>query len=1182
MRLSRPQNLARRRRLNVGSLSLGALAFAFVASLASGANETRVARFADAFGGNAGAWTVSGSWRQEDGRAVAEPGSGGPSVASFTVPAGASGFYAIEDSSLRRDETLPGRIDLEVSVRRAHETDGRQPVPAVATSLEAGELFDFDAFLGYLDEGDVVRVAIGAAGDPAGDRTSIDFKIAPAPAIPVTVFPDDLSNEDLLDAPGRWFAARSVRASSAVARRLAWGRDAGAPSVVDNTARLPLESADGGDALVAFRVPHSGYYALHETWFAGEGSAVKAQVFIGDETEPRRVGRAGAASNRESLNADLGYIAKGDVIWLAFANAGDARTNAQFGGTIVEWAPRRPPLRVRRGQDGLLDVFEPEAPRRAIDIPPEHWNEVAAPKGDATEALRAAFADARKRQRGDAYVGIRLEKGKTYTVASEQVGGPVFPLRDTQRLVFDGNGAIIRVASPELTRKEVDLFSLAHSRNIVFADFAVEATSIPFTTGEILEVSPRGESTQTVTFRVDEGELDPLKDISRDGRNNAYAYDPKIPGRLALGTWTHYPGDGTPSIRATDTPGVFTHRVRRTNDSIEPGNKWLIKNKRGGVVYLTTRLGTENITLSGIDGRAAGGGQLRFWQTSGVNLLDCRFEPDGDNWISSSADGVHGRGREGVWIENTLIRGICEDIMNTYGQNMIVVADDAPDDAVMSIRMFTRSSESFDDGAARLPSEESLTAGDQLVFFNPATGRVLGYAGVVSIANGRYTLTNPVPGIDPWEERDGKNATMVYNTRIAGRFFVRDTRMMDSMRFGIYIKARGGVVFGSQFEGLSAPPIFAVNEPEWPEGPPATHLWVQGCTFSQNNYGYMPRHRDFMVVDPADISVYTRRFRQPHEPDDYRANLTRDQYANSHMKLIGNVFHDWRGMGISVRNSRNARIENNRFLAPVNDDVMRRTLAGDPALGNEGRGTYAAIFLDSVGGVRVSGNRFHDLPTADGDVVSAQDVAGLVAMDNRRLENITLQTVATLSFDEWLGESSEVKNGNGDTIGNITLGSGMHRAGKLGGGVHFSGGAPAVWDAEFSAANGLSFWVCPEEGSDGTVLRLGDEVVVALVAGRWQVRFNQGNEAAPLDLGAATPGLWQHVAVVFADGVRAYVDGLQLAQHDGPGATISTSMRIALGGGAFRGGIDEVRLTLGSPGTESVAAWALREGGVGR
>ena len=162
---------------------------------------------------------------------------------------------------------------------------------------------------------------------------------------------------------------------------------------------------------------------------------------------------------------------------------------------------------------------------------------------------------------------------------------------------------------------------------------------------------------------------------------------------LAVGTWTHFPRSGSPSLQATGEPGIFTHRVTRTGNSISVGDKWLVKNKRGGVIYLATRGSTENVTLSSVTGLASGGGHLRFSSTSAINILDCRFEPDGDNWISSSADSVHGRGREGVWIENTLIRGICEDVMNTYGQNMVVVADDDASDAVLSLRMLDGSVE---------------------------------------------------------------------------------------------------------------------------------------------------------------------------------------------------------------------------------------------------------------------------------------------------------------------------------------------------------------------------------------------------------------------------------------------------------------------------------------------------------
>lgn len=1091
-------------------------------------------------------------WQNSDERTFVEPADHRPAVAVFTVPAGEAGFYAITDSFFRRDQTDSGMIALGLQVTHAGARPSQQPPPAVQTALEAGELFDFDAFLGYLAAGDQVHLTVGTADDgAAGDRAEINGRIVRVPAIPVSNFPEDILDPAALRAPAAWSVAGEAAADSPPARRQAWGRP-GAPASA---------------TLASFRVPSSGYYALHDAWVQG---AADVRVFVGDETTPRRTVR-GRADGRAGFNTDIGYVAKGGLISLAFS------TPAKFGGTIVEWAPRRAPLRVRRGADGYLDVLEPEAPRLAVDIPPARWISVPASTGDATNAMRRAFEEAGKLTRDGGYAGVRLESGRTYAVASQQPRGRVFDLRGMERVVFDGNGATLHIGSAEMARLELQLFHLIGCRNMVFADFTTTGAEIPFTTGEILEVTPRGENetTQTVTFRVDPGALDPLKDIARNGRSNAYAYDPKIPGRLGIGTWTHYPGNGDPSIKATDAPGVFTHRVTRTNNSIEPGMKWLIKNKNAGVIYLETRAGTENITLTGVDGRASGGGQLRFWQTSGINILDSRFEPDGDNWISSSADGVHGRGREGVWIENTLIRGVCEDIMNTYGQNMVVQADDDPDDSVMSIRMFERSSESRSGRALRMPADDNVAAGDQLVFFNPQTGRVLGYAGVISIKDGCFTLTNAVPGVDSWEEADGKHATMVYNTRVAGRFFVRDTRLMDSMRFGIYIKARGGVIFGTQFEGLSGPGVLGMNEPEWPEGPPPTHLWVQGCTFSQNNYGFMPRHRDYVVADPADISIYTRHFRDPADPDDHRAFVTHDQYANSHVKLLDNVFHDWRGMGISVRNAKNVRIEGNRFLTPVNDDVMRTTLALDPILNEAGRGAYAAIHLDSVGGVRVAGNRFHGLAAGDRPLAEGADVTGIVAADNTGVA-VGAGPVVSLSFDEWFGDESTEGAGIGAATDQVALGGATHRAGRLGAGLHFSGGLPVTiaGSADIDATGhqfGVALWVLPDSisGAPQVVFAQGGLAIV-LDRGRWQ--------AGGLDLGPVTAGLWQHVTLSFdGETLRGFIAGHEVAsERESFAPDFRRNAPASLGGGAFRGMIDEFRLWAGIPGDDEIAALALR------
>ena len=1132
-------------------------------------------------------------------------------MTAYTVKAGEAGFYSIEDSSLQRATNHAGSVELLVFVRRANVATNLQTQLGVYTTVSAGELFDFDTFLGYLDVGDSVFVALGPDGDSVGDETEIDFNVVRAPELPVSVLADDLGVKNALKAPGEWSVLANVAQNSVAGRVLGWKRLGGsnepAYTRTEASVHLGLPAGNGEikrETMVALRVPQSGYYALHDAWAApanGAGGGVESRVYVGTETSPRKIV---TLTGRTSLNTDVGYVEKGDVIYLAFGSTGGGDARVELNASVAEWAPRRAPLRVRRGPDGLLDVFEPADTRCAVDIPTPRWVEIPHQSGDVTEVIRKAITKAQSLRNGDEYVGVRFESGKTYTIASSPADRTPFPIRNAKNLVIDGNGATLLIGSREIERADVSLFSVNSSRNIVFADFTVTATTIPFTTGEILEVTPPGANTQIVKFRVDPGALDPLRDIRSNGRGDAYAYDPKTPGRLALGSWTHYPGSGENQIQATTNAGIYTHRVTRTMDSIKPGGKWLIKNKGGGVTYLTTRGNTENITLSGIDGRACGGGSLRFWQTSGVNILDCGFEPDGENWISSSADGIHGRGREGVWVENTLIRGVCEDVMNTYGQSMAVVADDSHSDVVMSIRMLEGNVESSGN-SLRVPTSESIASGDQLVFFNPKTGRVLGYSMVRSMAEGRYTMSSPVADIDTWEKGDGKSATMVYNTRAAGRFFIRDSRVMDSMRFGVYIKARGGVVFNSQFEGLSAPSIFAVNEPEWPEGPPATHLWVQGCLFSQNNYGFMPRNRDFMVVDPADISVYTRRLRDRSEPDDFRANLTRNQYANSHMKFIGNVFHDWRGMGISVRNSHNVQIADNLFLPPVNDDVMRKTLSEDRALNLDGRGVYAAMFLDSVNGVRVSGNRSYGLSGGDRALVKDKDVSGVIEMNNTESQPGGATTSVCLSFDEWFGKSSVEAASTGSAVDKVELGSATHRAGRLGPGLFFDGGAPATMspsaDLNCKGSFTIALWAAPEPtpGREQVAYAQGDArngAVIAIDRGRWTVGLWQDGRGAWLDLGPAVEGLWQHIAFSLAGAsgeLRGYINGTQVASINIATHAIAVPATVSFGGlvgstrlgldrelvagaGAYHGGVDEFRFIQGPVTLVDIAALALR------
>ncbi len=1150
----------------------------------------------DAAGGKE---SVPARWIRQRGRLIAAPGraaggAGQPAVAGYTIQPGAAGFYRISDSFLVRSADQPGRVEVRVFVRPAGALAEHSRDPVVYASLGGGEAFDFDAFLGYLDAGDTVYVSVGSAGEPTGDQTMLDYRIGRIPAIDVSAFPEDLNGDGRTEGLGNW--------------RLVSGNDARSDALTEGPFRVDGSSAklrwdagtlpDASGAKAVFRVPHTGYYALAGAWASGllpDSGDVEMTISVGDEMK-RKVQISPKASEKVSLNTDLGYVEKGDAVTLKFVGGGrtEQATEVEFRASVVEWAPRRAPIRVNRGEDGYLDVYEPHAARIAIDIPAEHWITVPAQEGDATGSIRDAFAKAMAARSGDAYVGVRLEPGKSYTVGSSQTGGALFSFEGTQRIVFDGRGSKLLIASPEFARKSVDLFRVVDSRSLVFADLVVEDASLPYTVGEVLAINPPSGNTQTVTFKVEPGNPGPIADIRRDGIAGGYAYDPLVPGRLGLGVWSHFPGSGSPHIQATDDPGVFTHRVTRTGDSIRTGMKWLIKNKGAGVNYLVTRGTTEDVTLWKIEGRACGGGMLRFWGTSGINILDSRFEPIDNRWISSTADGVHGRGREGVWIEDTVIRGICEDVMNTYGLTFAIAEDSRVDDNVFSVRLFGRSDKAPGGRELRLPGKDEIELGDSLLFFNPKTGKVIGKAQVTAIADGRYTLSSPIEGVESWEPKDGKEATMVYNTTSVARFYVRDSRVMDSMRFGIYIKAQEGVIFNNHFEGLSGPSVFAVNEPEWPEGPPPSYIWVQGNTFSQNNTGYMSRHRDFVVVDPAEISVYTRRFRGSSEPDDFRAHITREQFANSHIKIVGNTFHDWRGMGIAVRNSRNVLISDNLFLPPVDDPVMRATLGQDPLLANGGKGSYAAIFLDSVEGARVTRNHFEGLPQGDRMIVLGPDAKHVLESGSTSSDGAHENLDVSLGFSEWFGAEATDAAPSGAVSDRVDVRGAARQVGRLGAGLGFDGtGARAVLASSSdllgkrTPAFSLALWVCPKMVSEASQIIYSQAdaprgVAVAIVNGRLSAGLWQDKDGAWLDLGPALVGVWQHVALVF-DGssgtLRGFRDGAELSsvsmgvpaamepiESDGifGGAMapvkVNAETLVDTGQGGYSGAVDEFRL----------------------
>lgn len=874
----------------------------------------------------------------------------------FVVPSDGGGFYVLKNSMASvREGSAPAAF--RIFVDRAGAAYSVEP--KVLTTLRGGEEFPLEFFAGYLSAGDSVRAELNAGAKNA----TLHIEPKRSGLIEVAALP--LSGD-----PSGWFyqAGRDRPAGKVVA---AGGLNI--PAENEGMVRISLKKGEGTPgAVIGFQVPHSGFYALHQARVSSPAK-VKVEVFAGSAM--RACKTAVVSAKGASLDTEIGYLAKGETVELVFSSDDPGEPEVKLALTIAEWAPRSAPLRVARGGDGYLNVVEPSAPLKPVDVAPTRWVEVPVMAEDATQAIRQALQEAiRLQASGGGYAGVRLAKGARYVIASQLEPGSIFEFAGARQIILDGNGATLSLETKAVMRGLYTLFRTNASQQLVFADLTVDAPYRPYTVGTVREVGPLVKGNQTVTFEIPEGALDPIQDLNPSKVTAGYLYDPTVPGRLAEGAWNHYPPAPGSFLEETATPRVFTHTVTRTGGSLMAGAKWLVKNKKAGVMYLTTS-GSSDITLSGIHASACGGGLVRFWNSTRVNVLGCRFEPEGDEWVASTSDGIHGRGREGVWVEDTALRGICEDMMNVYTTPLVL--DSVSQESEVVLRVLQKDPKAPGGNRTKALESGGVAVGDELVFYNDREGVILGSARVAGVEGERVKLTTAIAGAKPWTA-ESREFTTVYNRNTVGPVFVRDSSWADSLRFGVFLKASEAVFFNNRFEGLACSAIFASNEPEWPEGPFPANIWLEGNTFRRNNFAYPSRHREFLNVDPADVSIYLRRFGKAEGGEEYRKFVTQNQYPCSNIRIIGNTFEKWRGMGVAVRNARNVLIADNEFLAPAGDDVLRATLARDPLLMRNGKGSYAAIYLDSVSGARVVNNRFAPSGEEDLEVASGENVQDLM------------------------------------------------------------------------------------------------------------------------------------------------------------------------------------------------------------
>lgn len=901
------------------------------------------------------------------------------------------GFFSIQDSYFQKLTAAGDELEILVFTSTAPNNPAIQTYadpPATSSTLDKqiAEI-SFNGFIGYVAEGQTIYIAIGANGSDTSDLSKFDFTIVRSAPIFVANAAAALqanrigSNYDWKlqwNAPNGWTSSDSGDLSTGALEAggyddllklsgQSWYNASGQSSgnttpagalkfryLAGNALAHPgFPAAHGGHdryAISAYTVPQSGLYALHDAWFEKPSSSgsdgVKVRVFIDDQAL-FQAGEvvAGSGTGRKSFSMDLGYLAKGQTIYTAFGSMNNQDFDTiNYDYSVVEYAPRAAPLR---------------------DMVVDHTIGVAA-TSDALlnrNNIRQAFIDAKAYQaqsgNQNAVVKIELDHNGTYLLDMANAERKfLFDLAVQKQILFDGRGSTLLLENP---RSGLFVFRGSRtsiSEQIIFRNFKIDYANLPFTQGQIIETEKLDSHSARVRFKTTSGYDSPMSPHFTPNHNRGFLYEAQggIPtGRMIDGSWSDYIHDpdhngGISIVPVSGATNTFDHYVQH-NPGIDVlvdngvGNTWVVRFRHSGMSNFKF-VDSANMTIDNVVSYTSAGTFLQYFTADNVSVLNSALmiKPGSGRARSSSSDAVFGRGRQGLWIENSMFQSAGDDLFNAQGRTFIASAYSSTSKTieVKIIQGGTPLSDSF------------FQVGDELGFFEVSTGteiarRHVTGVSVVDATTLSLTIDETVVGFDT---NNAANDTkmVLYNVELAANYMIRDNEYLNSFRFGLLLRAKNVMVLGNTFKGNLEHAIMSVNEPGWPEGYITEGLLVQGNSFDDNARGIMSQQRFFLGDDPADVVVGVFK-----TGNDFATDIA----PISNVKILDNVFDNWRGMAISVRNSRDVTIENNTFNLSTDDTPMREKLDQDPLLEDtDTTGRYAAIYLIDNNGVRIKANTY--------------------------------------------------------------------------------------------------------------------------------------------------------------------------------------------------------------------------------
>ena len=515
---------------------------------------------------------------------------------------------------------------------------------------------------------------------------------------------------------------------------------------------------------------------------------------------------------------------------------------------------------------------------------------------DDTQAIQAAF-DAAKQS--GVPCKVQFSKGTYRITRSQSPGADVrrsFLLQGLKDTVIDGAGALL--IQTDATQ---GIFYFKYCERVIVRDLVIDYDPLPFTQGTIQRIQ---SDPPQIDFAIAGGypSLDDPQFLNGKRINMCVALDPNIPGRLR---------DGARNFFQYQTAEKLADGLYRL-PLINLGRGWEHDLSVGGRFSVFARNDIpiadfdycQHITMQGITTYASGGGQYTGLYNDSINILGCKALIKPGRWKGGNADVIHIQASRGggPWIEDCVFEGIGDDVICIYnGRPLFIRQVISPTELILGTVALNDTAK----GDFAPLKKEQLQAGERLAFLDPQTGRLLGESDVerINIATGQVVLKQPVKtgeltaGSEKWN-------TQVYNTSIGGNFVVRNNRISNSRRYGMFLKAADGLVEGNRIDGVSASGIYISDEPAWPEGLQAARLVIRNNEIANSGFD------ELFHTDPcqAQISIYSQNVkRQP---------VSDDPDFHSDIILEGNKIENWSKLGFYLSNMTRLTVKDTHFGPP--------------------------------------------------------------------------------------------------------------------------------------------------------------------------------------------------------------------------------------------------------------------------